>query len=55
MRPGLSVEDLVAKAEALASACWARQAVVDRTRRNAALVRIEIIRRDPVAKPRVAG
>lgn len=47
MRPGLSVEDLETKAEALASACWARQAIIERTDQNAALIRIEIVRRAP--------
>ncbi|HZX07942.1 hypothetical protein [Kribbella sp.] len=55
MRPGLSVDDLAMKTEALASACWARRAVVDRTRRNAALVRIEIVRREPVAEVRLVS
>jgi hypothetical protein len=45
MRAGLSIEDLEANAETLASACWARHAIVDRTHRNAALLRIEIVRR----------
>jgi hypothetical protein len=50
MRPGLSAEDLENKAETLASACWARQAIIGRTERNAALIRIDIDRRDPLAK-----
>ncbi|WP_427886012.1 hypothetical protein ACQHIV_26150 [Kribbella sp. GL6] len=49
MRAGLSVDDLATKEEVLASACWARRVVVDRARRNAALVRIEIVRRGLVA------
>ncbi|WP_329005800.1 hypothetical protein OHA18_20675 [Kribbella sp. NBC_00709] len=50
MRPGQSVEDLDNKAESLASACWASKATIARSKRNAAIVRIEIDRRDPLAK-----
>lgn len=49
MRPGLSVEKLENQAETLASACWARKATIARHKRNAALVRIDIDRRDPLA------
>jgi hypothetical protein len=49
MRPGLSVEKLENQAETLASACWARKATIARHKRNAALVRIDINRRDPLA------
>lgn len=50
MRPGLSIEDLDNKAETLASACWARKATIARSTSNAAIVRIDIDRRDPLAK-----
>jgi hypothetical protein len=49
MRPGLSVEKLENQAETLASACWARKATIARHKRNAALVRIDIDRRDPLS------
>jgi len=49
MRPGLSIEDLDNKAETLASACWARKATIARSKSNAAIVRIDIDRRDPLA------
>ncbi|MEV0803402.1 hypothetical protein AB0I34_37320 [Kribbella sp. NPDC050281] len=49
MRPGLSVEKLENQAETLASACWARKATIARHKRNAALVRLDIDRRDPLA------
>jgi hypothetical protein len=55
MRPGLSAEDLENKAETLASACWARQAIIGRTERNAALIRIDIDRRDPLAKTHITS
>ncbi|WP_157979915.1 hypothetical protein [Kribbella monticola] len=50
MRPGLSIEKLENHSETLASACWARSVLIARSRRNAALVRIDIDRRDPLAK-----
>lgn len=53
MRPGLSAEDLENKAETLASACWARSANIIRSTRNAALVRIDIDRRDPLSKQHI--
>lgn len=52
MRPGLSVEDLQDKSQTIAAACWARRARISRAQRNAALVRIEIDRRDPVLRRR---
>ncbi|GAB2566794.1 hypothetical protein [Kribbella endophytica] len=55
MRPGLSAEDLENKAETLASACWARTAVITRSNRNAALVRIDIDRRDPLSKQHIVS
>lgn len=55
MRPGQSVEDLDNKAESLASACWARKATIARSKKNAAIVRIDIDRRDPLAKKTIAS
>ncbi|GAA0622041.1 hypothetical protein HPO96_28610 [Kribbella sandramycini] len=55
MRPGLSMEDLDNKSETIASACWARKANIERSRRNAALVRIEIDRRDPLSKQHITS
>ncbi|MDX3005931.1 hypothetical protein PWY87_29910 [Kribbella solani] len=55
MRPGQSVEDLDNKAESLAAACWASKAAIARSKRNAALVRIDIDRRDPLAKKTIAS
>jgi hypothetical protein len=55
MRPGLSAEDLDNKAETIASACWARKAQVGRTDRNAALIRVDIDRRDPLAKTHITS
>jgi hypothetical protein len=53
MRPGLSVEKLENQTETLASACWARSALIARSERNAALIRIDIDRRDPLAKAHI--
>ncbi|WP_049797305.1 hypothetical protein [Kribbella flavida] len=55
MRPGLSAEDLENKSETLASACWARTANITRSTRNAALVRIDIDRRDPLSKKHIVS
>lgn len=55
MRPGQSVEDLDNKAESLASACWASKATIARSKRNAALVRVEIDRRDPLSKTHITS
>jgi hypothetical protein len=55
MRPGLSAEDLENKAETIASACWARKAQIGRTDRNAALIRVDIDRRDPLAKKHITS
>jgi len=55
MRPGLSAEDLENKAETIASACWARKAQIGRTDRNAALIRVDIDRRDPLAKTHITS
>lgn len=50
MRPGLSHSDLENRSETISSACWARHAVISRSARNAALIRIDIERRDPLSK-----
>ena len=55
MRPGLSAEDLENKAETIASACWARKAQIGRTDRNAALIWVDIDRRDPLAKTHITS
>lgn len=48
MRPGISVEELTGRLEHLAVSCWAREARVERSRRMAALVWVNVIRRDPL-------
>ena len=50
MRPGLSSGDLESRTEHIAAACWGRDARIHRNRRMAALVRVDIVRRDPLAK-----
>ncbi|MEQ7009377.1 hypothetical protein ABN028_24705 [Actinopolymorpha sp. B17G11] len=45
---GMSVDDIKDRTSALASTCWAADARLDRTRRSAAVLRIDIIRRDPL-------
>jgi len=55
MRPGLSELDLENKAENLAAAGWAREARIERSRRNAAVIRIDIDRRDPLAKAHITS
>jgi len=52
MLPGLSVLDLENRTEVIAASCWARDARVHRTRRLATLVRVDVIRRDPLGRPR---
>lgn len=51
MRPGLSITDFDSRTEHLAAACWAREVRLQRSRRIAALVRIDIVRRDPLIAP----
>ncbi len=55
MRPGLSAEDLDNKSETIAAACWARTALIGRSERNASLIRIDIDRRDPLAKTNITS
>jgi hypothetical protein len=45
---GLSVKDIEDDAMRLAAACWAREARVTPTRAQAALVVVDIVRRDPL-------
>jgi hypothetical protein len=52
MLPGLSVLDLENRTEVIAAACWARDARIQRSRRLATLVRVDVIRRDPLGKPK---
>jgi hypothetical protein len=48
-RPGICVDDLTARMEVIAAACWARTSRITRSIRFAHLVTIEIVRRDPLA------
>lgn len=48
MRPGICIEDLNDRTEHIAVSCWARDARVRRARRVAALVIVDVIRRDPL-------
>ncbi len=52
MLPGLSVKDVEERTEHIAAACWARDARVERLRRLATLVRVDVIRRDPLGAPK---
>jgi hypothetical protein len=49
LRPGLSLEEIQQRADKLAAGCWAHTVIADRaSNSNAALVRIDIKRRDPL-------
>jgi hypothetical protein len=52
---GLSVEDFESSTERLAAACWARAARVERSRRYGSLVRVDIVRRDPLTATETIG
>jgi len=52
MIAGLSVNDVKDRTEALAAACWARETRVERSRTRAMVVRVDIIRRDPLSAPK---
>jgi hypothetical protein len=52
MVAGMSATDVENAADALAAACWARQVRVDKNRRSAAFVRVDVIRRDPLESPK---
>jgi hypothetical protein len=50
LRPGLDLAELDGKADKLAVACWAAQVrVAQASERRAALLRIDVARRDPLA------
>lgn len=49
---GLSFTDLERATEGIAAACWARDARVARTRRLATLVKVDVLRRDPLGASR---
>lgn len=48
MAPGLSIQALEDRATAIASTCWARDARITATRRVVTLVRVDVVRRDPL-------
>jgi hypothetical protein len=52
MIPGLSVDDIKNRTEALAAACWARETRIERARTRAMVVRVDIVRRDPLSQPK---
>jgi hypothetical protein len=52
-RPGICVEDLTARMEEIAAACWARTSRITRSIRYAHVVTIEIVRCDPLAAAHV--
>ncbi len=49
LRPGLSGRDIEAVADRIAAACWASSARVRVSAKRAAVVSVEVIRRDPLA------
>ena len=55
LRAGISPSDVEDQAEWIASGCFARDARVTPTRRMTALVKVEVIRRDPLAKDLIAS
>lgn len=48
MVAGLSMQDVADRAETIAAACMAREARIDRARRFAMFVKVDVIRRDPL-------
>src|SRR6266508_988471 len=52
MLPGLSVNDVKERTEHLAAACWARETRIERSRKRAMVVRVDVIRRDPLGAPK---
>jgi hypothetical protein len=52
-RPGICVDDMTARMEEIAAACWARTCRITRSIRFAHVVTIEIVRRDPLAAAHV--
>ncbi|WP_433027567.1 hypothetical protein [Actinomycetospora sp. CA-053990] len=55
LRAGISPSDVEDEAEWIASGCFARDARVTPTRRMTALVKVEVIRRDPLARDLIAS
>ncbi|GAA4755009.1 hypothetical protein [Actinomycetospora chibensis] len=55
LRAGISPSDVEDEVEWIASGCFARDARVTPTRRMTALVKVEVIRRDPLAKELIAS
>ena len=55
LRAGISPSDVEDQAEWIASGCFARDARVTPTRRMTALVKVEVIRRDPLARELIAS
>jgi hypothetical protein len=55
LRPGLSIEELANRTEQFAAACWARDARITRSRNLATLVRIDVVRRDPLGRESIAS
>jgi hypothetical protein len=55
MVAGLSANDFANRGEAIASTCWASDARISRSKRLAALVWIDVIRRDPLAATKPLG
>ncbi|MFC5141022.1 hypothetical protein ACFPK1_22490 [Actinomycetospora rhizophila] len=55
LRAGISPSDVEDEAEWIASGCFARDARVTTTRRMTALVRVDVIRRDPLATELIAS
>jgi hypothetical protein len=51
LRPGLSGRDIEAVSDRIAAACWASEARVRVSAKRAAIVSVEVIRRDPLASP----
>jgi hypothetical protein len=52
-RPGISVRDFEDRTTQLAAACWARDARVAAWRRLAAVITVDVIRRDPLTADRM--
>jgi hypothetical protein len=52
-RAGISAEDIADETERVRSTCFARDVRVTRDRRWSALVRLDVIRRDPLASDRI--
>ncbi|MDD7923991.1 hypothetical protein [Actinomycetospora chibensis] len=55
LRAGISPSDIEGEVEWIASGCFARDARVTPTRRMTALVKVDVIRRDPLARELIAS